>query len=75
MFTVSSSQFREINHLLILKKLQFYQQHGVEIKLQKQIDFDRDERKAQQVIQGVRNYLAEFSHLITSFEDELNNQI
>lgn len=55
-------------------KLQFYQQHGVEIKLQKQIDFDRDERKAQQVIQGVRNYLAEFSHLITSFEDELNNQ-
>ena len=55
-------------------KLQFYQQHGVETKLQKQIDFDRDERKAQQVIQGAKHYLVEVNNLIASFEDELKNQ-
>ena len=56
-------------------KLKFYQQHGVEAKLQKQIDFDRDERKAQQVIQGVQHYLTELNNFVASFEDELKNQI
>jgi len=55
-------------------KLQFYQQHGVETKLQKQIDFDRDERKAQQMIQGAQHYLTELNNFIASFEDELKNQ-
>jgi chromosome segregation protein len=56
-------------------KLKFYQRHGVEAKLQKQIDFDRDERKAQQVIQGTHQYLSELNGFIASFEDELKNQI
>ena len=56
-------------------KLEFYQQHGVETKLQKQIDFDRDERKAQQVIQGAQDYLSELNTLLARFEDELKNQI
>ncbi len=56
-------------------KLRFYRQHGVEAKLQKQIDFGRDERKAQQVIQGAQNYLTELNGFVDSFEDELKNQI
>lgn len=56
-------------------KLKFYQQHGVESKLQKQIDFDRDERKAQQIIQIAQGYLSELNGLVASFEDELKNQI
>ncbi|MCT7944692.1 hypothetical protein NE536_04850 [Shewanella sp. SP1W3] len=55
-------------------KLKFYQQHGVESKLQKQIDFDRDERKAQQVIQGAEHYLSDLNSFVASFEDELKNQ-
>ena len=55
-------------------KLRFYQQHGVEIKLQKQIDFDRDERKAQQVIQDAQYYLAELNNFVARFEDELKNK-
>lgn len=54
-------------------KLKFYQQHGVEEKLQKQIDFDRDERKAGQVIQETQNYLEQLIGFIASFEDELKN--
>lgn len=56
-------------------KLKFYQQHGVEEKLQKQIDFDRDERKVQQVIQGAQHYLVELDNFVARFEDELKNQI
>ena len=56
-------------------KLGFYQQHGVEEKLQKQIDFDRDQRKSGQVIQETQNYLDQLSEFIASFEDELKNHI
>lgn len=56
-------------------RLKFYQQHGVEEKLQKQIDFDRDERKASQVIQETQNYLDQLIGFIASFEDELKNQV
>lgn len=56
-------------------KLKFYQQHGVEEKLQKQIDFDRDDRKASQVIQETQNYLEQLNGFIASYEDELKNQL
>lgn len=56
-------------------KLKFYQKHGVETKLQKQIDFERDERKAQQIIQGAQHYLSELNSFVASFEDELKNQV
>ena len=54
-------------------KLRFYQQHGVETKLQKQIDFDRDERKAQQIVQGAQYYLEELNNFAARFEDDLKN--
>ena len=56
-------------------KLKFYQQHGVETKLQKQIDFDKDERKAHQIIQDAQHYLSELNSFIARFEDELKNQV
>ncbi len=56
-------------------KLKFYQQHGVEEKLLKQIDFDRDERKASQVVQETQNYLEQLLGFIANFEDELKNQL
>ena len=54
-------------------QLQFYQQHDLETKLQKQLDFARDERKATQIIQGVQHYLAELNSFIALFEDDLHN--
>jgi len=56
-------------------RLKFYKEHGVEDKLQKQIDFDRDERKAVQVIQHSENYLNELNSFSATFEDELKNQL
>ena len=56
-------------------RLKFYKDHGVEDKLQKQIDFDRDERKAFQVIQHSESYLNELNSFSATFEDELKNQL
>lgn len=56
-------------------RLKFYKEHGVEDKLQKQIDFDRDERKAVQVIQHSENYFNELNSFSATFEDELKNQL
>ncbi|NMM42272.1 TrlF family AAA-like ATPase [Pseudoalteromonas arctica] len=55
-------------------RLDFYQRYGVETKLQKQVDFDRDERKAEQIIHGTKHYLSELNSFVASFEDELKNQ-
>ncbi len=56
-------------------KLNVYQEHGVEDKLQKQMDFERDERKAQKVIKETQHYLTELNNVIESVEDDLRNQI
>jgi len=56
-------------------RLKFYKDHGVEDKLQKQIDFDRDERKAIQVIQHSENFINELNNFSATFEDELKNQL
>jgi predicted ATPase len=56
-------------------RLKFYKEHGVEDKLQKQIDFDRDERKAIQVIQQSENFINELNNFSATFEDELKNQL
>ncbi len=55
-------------------KLEFYQHHGVEARLQMQIEFDRDERKVRQVIQGAQEFLSELNVLLSRFEDELKNR-
>lgn len=56
-------------------QLSFYQQHGVEEKLQKQVDFDADERKCEQLVSRVAGYLSALEELIAQFEDELKNEM
>ena len=55
-------------------KLNFYKEHKVETKLQKQIDFEADSRKTQQVVKLTKNYLSELTSFISRFEDDLINQ-
>ena len=55
-------------------QLTFYKQHGVEEKLQKQVDFDNDSRKISQVNTFVKSYLEELETFIGQYEDELKNQ-
>jgi len=55
-------------------KLDFYKKHAVEAKLQKQIDFEADNRKTQQVVKLTKDYLNELANFIARFEDELLSQ-
>ncbi len=55
-------------------KLDFYKKHSVEDKLQKQIDFEADNRKTQQIIKLTKDYLNELTSFIGCFEDELLSQ-
>ena len=55
-------------------RLKFYRQHGVEEKLQKQVDFDVDSRKCAQVLSFVKSYLAELEEFISRYEDDIKNQ-
>lgn len=55
-------------------RLKFYKDHGVEERLQKQIDFDADSRKCTQVITFVQTYLSELESFINQHEDDLKNQ-
>lgn len=53
-------------------KLKFYQEHGVEQKLQKQIDFDQDERKLVDTIESAKAFYASLSDLVEDHELDLN---
>lgn len=55
-------------------RLKFYKDHGVEERLQKQVDFDADARKCAQVISFVKTYLNELESFISQHEDDLRNQ-
>lgn len=55
--------------------LRFYQQHGVEEKLEKQVDFDADSQKCTDIIQSVKSFLADLGSLIDQHEDELKNHL
>lgn len=55
-------------------RLKFYKDHGVEERLQKQVDFDTDARKCAQVISFVKTYLNELESFISQHEDDLRNQ-
>jgi len=55
-------------------RLKFYKEHGVEERLQKQVDFDTDSRKCSQIVSFVRGYLDELESFITQHEDDLSNQ-
>lgn len=54
-------------------RLQFYKDHGVEERLQKQVDFDADARKCAQVVDFVQTYLSELESFINQHEDDLRN--
>lgn len=54
-------------------RLKIFKEHGVEEKLQKQIDFDSDSRKLQQIIGFVESYLSELNNFISRFEDDFSN--
>lgn len=56
-------------------QLKFYKDHGVEEKLQKQVDFDADERKCRSVVAQVTEYLDALTEFISQYEDELKNQL
>lgn len=53
-------------------KLKFYQEHGVEQKLQKQIDFDQDERKLVDAIVNAKAFYASLSDFIEDHQLDLN---
>ncbi|RLC06869.1 MAG: histidinol-phosphatase, partial [Deltaproteobacteria bacterium] len=55
-------------------RLGFYKNHGMEEKLQKQLDFDADARKCAQVVSFVKNYLTELEVFVNEHEDDLKNQ-
>ncbi|AEB08601.1 TrlF family AAA-like ATPase [Desulfobacca acetoxidans] len=55
-------------------RLKFYKDHGVEEKLQKQVDFDADSRKCHHVISLVKDYLAGLEEFINRYEDDLKNE-
>ncbi len=55
-------------------RLKFYRDHGVEERLQKQVDFDADSRKCSQVVLFVNSYLEELEGFIDQYEDDLKNQ-
>jgi len=55
-------------------RLKVYKDHGVEERLQKQVDFDADSRKCTQVTTFVQTYLSELESFINQHEDDLKNQ-
>lgn len=54
-------------------RLKIFKEHGVEEKLQKQIDFDSDSRKLQQITGFVQGYLSDLNDFISRFEDDFSN--
>ncbi|MCX5891067.1 MAG: histidinol-phosphatase [Deltaproteobacteria bacterium] len=54
--------------------LKFYKQHGVEEKLQKQVDFDSDSRKSFHVVSFAKTYLADLEDFVNRYEDDLKNE-
>lgn len=56
-------------------QLKFYKEHGVEEKLQKQVDFDADERKCRSLGAQITEYLDALTEFISQYEDELKNQL
>ncbi len=55
-------------------RLRFYKEHGVEEKLQKQLDFDSDSQKSAQVVSSVKTCLSDLEEFINRYEDDLKNE-
>ncbi|MCY4246627.1 MAG: AAA family ATPase [Chloroflexi bacterium] len=75
-----SEQFSVQNQEIEQKKndvkarLEIYQKYDFDTVLQKQIDFDRDERKFEQVLQVSKEYLSGLNNTLDQHHDELINQ-
>ncbi|MEN6490065.1 MAG: TrlF family AAA-like ATPase, partial [Smithella sp.] len=54
--------------------LNLYKKHGVEEKLQKQLDHDVDSRKSAQVVSFAKSYLSDLEEFINRYEDDLKNE-
>lgn len=54
-------------------QLKLFSELGVESKLQKQVGFDEDARKLEQMNTLVKSVLTDFSGLINQYEDDLKN--
>ena len=55
-------------------RLKFYEKHGVEKKLQKQVDFDADVRKCSQVVSYASQYVSALEEFVNQHEDDLRYQ-
>jgi len=56
-------------------KLHFYEHHGVKEKLQKQVEFDRDERHCQRLQGATKKYLEGIEALINDFEGSFDEPL
>ncbi len=56
-------------------KLNIFKKYGIEEKLQKQLDFDQDERMLRQSAKILKKYVTGMVTVITENEDEVKNQV
>lgn len=54
-------------------KLNRFNDNNIESKLQKQINFDKDERRINQIIEKAQNFIYDLETLINDHEDEIKN--
>ncbi len=56
-------------------RLKFYQEHGVEEKLQKRLDFDTDVRTMDKGVKLTRTFVSDLEDLLAGHEDDIRNFI
>ena len=54
-------------------RLKFYKEHGVEAKLQKRLEFDKDSRTIEKGIRIVKDFVSDLEDLLARHEDEIRN--
>jgi len=54
-------------------RLQFYKAHGIEEKLQKRLDFDKDVRTIDKGIELTKNFVSDLEDLLARHEDDIRN--
>lgn len=56
-------------------RLKIFKKYGIDVKLKKQIDYEQDERKLEQLLSIANDYLAKLSELITNFDKKLKEPL
>jgi len=54
-------------------RLKLYKEHGIETKLQKRLDFDKDARTIEKGIRLTREFVSDLEDLLACHEDEIRN--